>query len=90
MSRVWLSSRFFFSNRQFNYQLLRTNGLPNLHDGWAEACLAGSRGSRRSWWTQMFFFQEATCNRWWFHFFLFSPLLYLGKRSNLTNIFQMG
>ena len=25
---------------------------------------------------------------WWFHFFYFH--LYLGKRSNLTNIFQMG
>ena len=57
MSRVWLSS-MFFSNRQFNYQLLRTNGLPNLHDGWAEACLAGLRGSRWSWWTQMFFFKK--------------------------------
>ena len=26
--------------------------------------------------------------RWWFHFFYFDP--YLGKWSNLTNIFQMG
>ena len=32
--------------------------------------------------------EPSTVSGWWFQFFFFHP--YLGKISNLTNIFQMG